>query len=99
MLGDELVVHPFQRRAFVIERADVQRVHATPLGERLEANVVESCRTARGSGLLDCAWNVARSIQSGAISSIVQSHWDLSRTTVKTSMSSAHHSPSSGGTT
>lgn len=57
---------------------------------------------ASGTFLATCATTASKrswSIQSGTISSRVQSHLDFSRATANASMSSAYHRPSSGGTT
>lgn len=52
VLRNELVVHAPQRVSLGVERADMQRLHAEPLCQETEANVM-GARHALGAGFLD----------------------------------------------
>ena len=76
------------RTLYVKETADFGTALANPAGKFF---AFAACRAASS--------NISRVIHSGCMIIIVQSQALLSRLMVKVSMSSAHHRPSSGGTT
>ena len=77
----ELVVQAVQHRTFVVVRPDVQDLDAPALIERLEAQSVD--RRRRGPAFAFARANWSSVIQSGVRIIAVQSHRDLSRSTVK----------------
>ena len=96
---DEVVVQLGEHLGFVVVRPDVQGLHAAALVEPLEADPIETGRALFFAAAATPSSNMPEVIQSGTMIMAVQLHWDLSLALVNTSMSSAHQSASSGGTT